>query len=219
MDVEEGGEQFVCHSSEVLPKYLENANLRDANLSGAYLTGANLENADLIDATLIDATLIDVNLENAILIDANLTGAKIDAVSLSDQIKALENIDLTNTQLRVGGELLDIEKSRKLIIEILVERGVTTARGLGGEYQAALIDAKPIAPLYAKLIAPLYAEPIAPLDAKLTAPPKKSESELAPSLAAAGFTIASMMPSEAQIKKLKDEPYIGQPLDGENPEP
>jgi len=148
-------------------------------------------------------------------------------VSLSDQIKALENIDLTNTQLRVGGELLDIEKSRKLIIEILVERGVTTARGLGGEYQAALIDAKPIAPLYAKLIAPLYAkliaplyaEPIAPLDAKLTAPPKKSESELAPSLAAAGFTIASMMPSEAQIKKLKDEPYIGQPLDGENPEP
>ncbi len=102
--------------------------------------------------------------------NANLSGSKIYAFSLLNEVEVFENTDLTNTQLHVGGNLLlGIEKSRKLMIKILVERGVTTARGLGDEYQAALIDAE------------------------LIAPPKKSESELAPSLAAAGFTIASII--------------------------
>ena len=157
----EEGKIFTYQNSMILPKFLVYANLVSAKMINADLRLADLSLADLrlADLSLADLRLADMtgadlseakityadlnyaDLSYADLTGADLSYAKIDADSLSLEIKTLDNITLKDTQLYVNGNLLGIKKSRKLIIEIMVERKITTANGLGDDYQKALIDA------------------------------------------------------------------------------
>ncbi len=183
------GETFGCFLNEELPKFLKGANLADANL-----TDANLADANLTDANLRDANLADANLTGA-----DLTGVKIDACSILEEIDLLHGVDFTNTRLFDDGGLLEIEPSRKIIIDRMVQLGITDAKGLGAGYQAALKDAGLLDEAQ-----------------KETVSENKTKAELEPpSLAKRGFVIVAGMPNEMQMENISKDPNVGYPLDAD----
>ncbi len=96
--------------SNIVGRFLSDANLNGANLEGAKLgdanfEGANLEGANLVGANLVGANLVGANLVGANLVGANLVRAYLGGANLGGA--NLQGADLVRALL-VGANLKDI---------------------------------------------------------------------------------------------------------------
>ncbi len=111
--------------------YLKGDHLTDEDRRNDYLDGNSLVLYDY----LLGSYMLDQDLTGA-----NLTGAKLDKFSLLYNLHKLEGVDFTDLQLKDCSNLLEVEESRSIIIDRMIELGIKDAKGLGdyvGDNKAA----------------------------------------------------------------------------------